>query len=148
MIIDTLANADRYAALHPLFAAAFAYLRRADLASLPVGRHTIDGDALFLLVQKSPGRPREEAKLESHRKYIDIQFVIAGSDEMGWRPTAECRLVRSAYSAEKDIGFFDDPAATWVTAPAGSYCIFFPEDAHAPLVSEGEIHKVVVKVAI
>jgi beta-galactosidase beta subunit len=35
-----------------------------------------------------------------------------------------------------------------VATPAGSYCIFFPEDAHAPLVSDGMVRKVVVKIAV
>jgi YhcH/YjgK/YiaL family protein len=66
---------------------------------------------------------------------------------MGWKPTAECVRPQAEYNADKDIRFFDDAPLSWVTAQAGTFCLFFPEDAHAPLVSDGAIHKVVLKIA-
>jgi biofilm protein TabA len=148
MILDSLANADRYAPLHPRFAAAFEFLRRPGLEALAPGRIPILGDDLFVIISKSPGRQRADAKLECHRRYIDIQFIIAGTDEMGWRPAAGCGEPVAAYNPDRDIAFFADPAETWIATPAGAFCIFFPTDAHAPLVGEGEIHKAVVKVAV
>jgi YhcH/YjgK/YiaL family protein len=148
MILDTLANADRYLALHPLFSRAFEFLRKTDLAALPPGRHVIDGESLFAIVEACPGRTRAEAKLECHRRYIDIQLVLEGIDEMGWRPLGECHAPIDDYSVERDIRFFEDAPASWVGTPAGSFCIFFPDDAHAPLVSDGMVRKVVVKIAV
>ena len=148
MILDTLANADRYLALHPLFSRAFEFLRKTDLAALPPGRHVIDGESLFAIVEACPGRARAEAKLECHGRYIDIQLVLEGTDEMGWKPLGECRQPVSEFNVERDIRFFDDVPSSWVATPAGSYCIFFPDDAHAPLVSDGQVRKVVVKIAV
>ncbi|MDD5328669.1 MAG: YhcH/YjgK/YiaL family protein [Sulfuricella sp.] len=148
MIFDTLANADRYAGLHPLFPAAFAFLRDTDLKSLAPGRHPIQGDALFAIVEAVNGRSREEAKLECHRKYIDIQLVLDGLDEMGWKALGDCHRPVADYSAEKDIRFFLDAPASWIATPPGAFCLFFPEDAHAPLVSSGAIRKVILKIAV
>lgn len=148
MIVDRLANAEDYCDMHPLFERAFAFLRRADLAQLPEGRHEIDGDRLFCLISKGPGRSRAEAPLEAHRKYIDIQYVIGGADEMGWKPTSACRTSSAAYDAEKDIEFFKDAPDAWTVVPAGSFAMFFPCDAHAPLVGTGTIHKAVLKIAV
>jgi len=148
MIIDRLENAERYYDMHPAFAKAFAFVNRSDLADLPAERHDIDGDRLFCSISKGPGRSRAEANLEAHRKYIDIQYVIAGTEEMGWKPTADCRIVHAPYDADKDIGFFKDAPDTWTEVPPGSFVIFFPEDAHAPLVGEGQIHKAVLKIAV
>ena len=148
IILDRLEHAERYEHLHPAFGQAFAFLRRPDLAELPAGRYEIDGARLFCSISKGPGRPREEAPLEAHRKYIDIQYVIAGSEVMGWKQTAECRLVRAAYDPAEDIGLFADEPATWNEVPPGWFVIFFPEDAHAPLVGTGEIHKAVLKIAV
>lgn len=148
MIFDTLANVGRYAALHPLFSQAFEFLRGTDLQSLAPGRYPIVGEDLRAIVERVAGRSREEAKLECHRKYIDIQLVLAGCDEMGWRALGECLDPVADYQAEKDIQFFRDPPASWIATPPGAFCIFFPEDAHAPLVSAGEIHKVILKVAV
>jgi biofilm protein TabA len=148
MIFSTLSQSDRYAALHPLFPHAFEYIRNTNLMSLAPGRYPIDGEQLFAIVEHVPGRTRAEAKLECHRKYIDIQLVLEGTDEMGWKPLSECREPVSDYSAERDIQFFRDAPASWIATPPGAFCIFFPEDAHAPLVSAGRIRKVVLKIAL
>ena len=148
MILDRLENAEKYYALHPDFAKAFAFLRQSDLAGLPPDRYEIDGERLFCILDKAPGRSRTEAKLEAHRKYIDIQYVIAGADDMGWKPTSACTQIETAYDAEKDIAFYNDQPESWTEVPAGSFVIFFPEDAHAPLVGREEIHKAVLKIAV
>jgi len=148
IIINKLQHAERYFNMHPAFEKAFAFLRQDGLAELPADRYEIDGDRLFCMISKGPGRSRAEAKLEAHRKYIDIQYVIAGTDEMGWKPTADCKVIDTEYDEDKDIMFFKDQPDSWTPVPAGSFVIFFPQDAHAPLVSSGEIHKVVLKIAV
>jgi YhcH/YjgK/YiaL family protein len=148
IIIDKLQNAENYYGMHSAFKKAFAFLRQDGLAELPADRYEIDGDRMFCMISKGPGRSRSEAKLEAHRKYVDIQYVIAGIDEMGFKPTADCKLIDTSYDADKDIGFFNDQPDSWTPVPAGSFVIFFPQDAHAPLVGSGEIHKAVLKVAV
>ena len=148
MIFSTLSNADRYAALHPLLPRAFEFIRNTDLLALAPGRYPIIDKQLFAIVESVPGRTRTEAKLECHRKYIDIQLVLEGTDEMGWKALADCREPVSDYSAEKDIRFFHDAPATWIATPPGAFCIFFPDDAHAPLVSDGHIRKVIFKISV
>jgi YhcH/YjgK/YiaL family protein len=147
VIIDNLKQIARYTALHPGFAAAAKFLERPDLAELPVGRYDIDGDRVYALVQRMPGKRPEDARLEAHRLYIDIQAVLSGTDTMGWQPTAGCTQIESAYDAAKDVALFADRPGAWVAVATGQFAIFYPEDAHAPAVSEGELHKVVIKVA-
>lgn len=148
MILDRLERAEHYYDMHPGFERAFSFLRQSGLAELPPGRHEIDGGRIFCIIGKGPGRRRAEAKLEAHRKYIDIQYVIAGVDDMGWKPTSACALVDTRYDADKDIEFFKDEPESWTEVPTGSFVIFFPQDAHAPLVSGEEIHKAVLKIAV
>ncbi|MCE9547758.1 MAG: YhcH/YjgK/YiaL family protein [Planctomycetia bacterium] len=148
MIICPLNAADRYVPTHVGLAAALAALRRPDLAALADGRHEVDSQRLFLLVARGVGRGQAESPLEAHRRYIDLQYVVAGQDLIGWRPTDECRAPRGAFDADRDIGFFDDAPATWLKVAAGCVAILFPEDAHAPLADSGELHKVVVKLAV
>lgn len=148
MILDTLSNLDRYATLHPLFSKAIEFIRKQDLNALTVGIHPIIEKKLFVIVEEAHGRSRDDAKLECHRKYIDIQLVLEGVDEMGWKPLADCHQPVSDYSAERDIRFFNDAADAWISTPANSYCIFFPQDAHAPLVSTGKIRKLIFKISV
>ena len=147
MIFDTITNADRYAPLHPLFPRAFEFIRDTDLPALAPGRYPIVGDDLFVIVESVAGRSRDKAKLECHRKYIDIQLVLEGVDEMGWKALADCREAVADYSEEKDIQLVRDAPASWIATPPGAFCIFFPEDAHAPLVATGNIRKLIFKIA-
>ena len=103
---------------------------------------------LFVIVEVAHGRTRAEAKLECHRKYIDIQLVLEGVDEMGWKPLADCHQPLDEYSEERDIRFFNDTADSWISTPVNTFCIFFPDDAHAPLVSSGKIRKLIFKIAV
>lgn len=160
MILDRLTNGRQYVALHPGFAAAFETLADPRTAMLPVGRHTIDGERLAIIVGRDPGRGREGARLEAHRRFIDIQLTVSGQEEIGWLPLADClaptptgELLAASYGDEpydagRDIAFYSARPETWLALPSGTFAIFFPDDAHAPLAGEGEIVKVVAKVAV
>lgn len=148
MIFSSLSQSPRYAELHPLFESAFAHMRKADLYTLEPGRYPIAGDDLFVIIEQVEGKTREKARLEAHRRYIDIQLVLDGTDEMGWKPLADCLNPVSEHSAEKDIRFFHDAPAAWIAVPEGYFCIFFPEDGHAPLAGRGPVKKAIYKVAV
>ena len=148
MILSRLESAERLERLHPGFAAGFTFLRRADLGQLPPGRHEIDGVRVYAVVIRGQGRGKDRVKLEVHHRYIDIQYSVMNPDLIGWKPTGDCRNPEQPFNEEKDVQFFLDAPDSWITAPAGCFGIFFPEDAHAPQAAEGAIHKVVVKVAV
>jgi len=148
MILDVLENAHRYLALNKGFAKAIEFLLRPDLKELPVGKYEIDGDRVYATVSKVFGRKKEDALLEKHEKYIDIQLVLAGTDNMGWKPKSSCRQPSGEYDQKRDLQLFADEPEAWLSTESGSFAIFFPEDAHMPLISSGQLHKVVVKVAV
>lgn len=148
MILDVLENAHRYLTLHQGFARAFAFLGRPDLKELPVDTYAIDGKRVFAMVAREPGGKKEDSLLETHERYIDIQLVLAGTDTMGWSPKSWCKRPSALYDPETDLQFFLDEPAVWLPTPGGAFVIFFPEDAHMPLISSGQIHKVVVKIAV
>lgn len=148
MILDDLSNAARYASLHPGFRAGFDFLARRDLLDLASGKYELDAQRVFALINRGTGRGREEARLETHRKYVDIQFLVEGSEEIGWRPTAQCAQPVEPYDEARDIMFFSDRPYAWIDLPVGKFMIFFPEDAHAPLASRGDNVKAVIKLAV
>lgn len=148
LIIDTLSQTSRYALLHPLFSRVFDFVRTARLTALPAGRMTLDGERLSVSIDHTEGRGRDRARLEAHRRYIDIQITIAGTEHIGWRPLVRCRKPDAAFDADRDIGFFDDRPDTWLVVPEEHFVIFFPDDAHAPLAGEGPISKAIVKVQV
>jgi len=147
MILDTLENAAKYAGLRAGMSEAFGFLDQPGLADLPDGKHEILGDRVYAIIAHENGRKVSDAQLEGHRKYIDVQYVVSGDESMGWTPREG--LVNSVeYDAEKDLEFFEGDPDSIVRVPPGSFAIFLPSDAHLPLVGNGPIHKVVVKVAV
>ncbi len=148
MIIDTIDNIQRYAAIHPLFPHVFEYIKTTNLFALPNGKRAILNDDVFVLIQRGLGQSKIEAKLECHRKYIDIQLVLDGTDTMGWKPLEDCQQAIDSFNTTNDVQFFEDSPLNWLNTPPNKFCIFFPEDAHSGMVSEHHIHKAVFKIAV
>ena len=125
MITDTITNAARYAALHPDFADAIQLLQTLDFAALPDGQVPCANPNIRLFVGSEPMRSKTEAKPEAHLKHIDIQVPISGEETYGWIDR------------------------TWLTLQPGEFALFFPNDAHAPLVGgEKSIRKAVFKIRV
>lgn len=140
MIYDKLgrSSTERYGVLHPLFTKALDYvmLRFEELLDPETdGRHTLIGDDLFVIVGDNPHKSESEAKLEVHNQYVDIQVVLAGVERFGWRSRESCLRPQGEFDPERDILFYDDRPSGLVTVNAGEFVIFFPEDAHAPLIA-------------
>lgn len=147
MILDTLTNAAKYAGMRTGLSEAFGFLDQPGLADLPDGRHEISGNRVYAVIARTHGRPAAESQLEAHRNYIDIQYIISGEESMGWAPR-EGLTPSGKYDKEKDLEFFQEEPVTVMNVPPGSFAVFLPTDAHLPLIGNGPIHKVVVKVAI
>lgn len=150
MILCALSDLSRVLPLHPELARVDRFLREADLKALPEGRTDLNGDACFVLASPAARlRPASEAFLEVHRRHLDVQVVLEGEDRFGWAPLSDCAEVREAYDEGRDIAFFEDAPVSVITVPQGHLAIFFPEDAHAPLIGgQGSIHKLVFKLRL
>lgn len=148
MIFDSLNNATRYMALHPGFKRGFEFLNNHPLEQLTDGKHAIDGDRLFALGMATKGKGMEKAVFETHRKYIDIQFTVSGADLIGWEEQPHCTPAPGGYNSDKDVEFYTDRPNLWIPVSSGRFAIFYPEDAHAPLGTDGFVHKVVIKIAL
>lgn len=83
MIVDKIENIGLYKRLHKGIDKALAYIKNTNFDALPVGKHEIDGDAVFAILKEYPTKPIEDQLMESHIKYIDVQYVIEGVEHMG-----------------------------------------------------------------
>ena len=149
MIVDQLENLNFYAGLPPRIVRALEFLRDTDLAALSLGRHVLDGDWLFALVQEYATKPLEQCKWEAHRRYCDVQFVARGIERIGVA-NIDRMQVETPYDAEKDVSFFRGDG-DFVTVPAGSFAIFAPPDVHMPCLAAGSpvsVLKIVLKAAV
>jgi biofilm protein TabA len=155
MIIDTIKNASKYYAVHPLFAKAFDYIKNTDLVNTVDGKYEIDGDpstgsGLRAIFSNKKGVTAVEsvAKFECHNKHIDIQLCISGDEQMGWKPREKCITPNGGYNEEKDVQLYSDQPDTFFRLTDGQFVIFFPEDVHAPMIGDDLIKKLVIKVKI
>ncbi len=131
MILDRLDNASMYRSLGPEIAAALDYLRQADFSEVPDGRHELDGERLFVIVQQYQTKPVAEAMWEAHRQYVDVQYVVQGAERIGYASLRDNLPVRRPYDAQKDLIFYDT-AGDFFALQAGDFAIFTPHDIHAP----------------
>lgn len=148
MIFDTLDNLARYDGLGHNLPRALKFLSETNLTTLPIGRMDIDGENLYVMVQEYATKPAEQGKWEAHRKYIDIQYMVSGTERMGF---ANLRTMQvGEYTPEKDFQALSG-TGSFVDVFAGSFVIFFPEDGHMPCLCMDEpqqVRKVVLKVKI
>ena len=126
MVVDTLENLEKYASLNPLFAQAIEFLKSHDLQAMEVGKTELKGKDLLVNIAQTKPKTKEEAKLETHNEFIDIQIPLSGT--------------------EIDITFFEGLAETYVAVKPGMFAIFFPQDGHAPGITPDGVKKVIVKV--
>lgn len=131
--------------------AAYKFLQRTDLADLPLGRIDLTGNGTYANVQEYTPDATKQGKYEYHRKYIDIQYIVSGSEIIYVCPLSDCREKVDDFDPAKDCGFYwHSVAAKSVPVSAGHYVILFPNDAHMPCrPADGvnvPVKKVVVKV--
>lgn len=145
MVIDRLENIEKYASLNPLFAQAIDFLKSHDLNALEIGKTELSKDLLVNVAQTKP-KAKEDAKLETHRDFIDIQIPLSGTEVMGYTAAADCMPADAPYNEEKDITFFEGLAESYIAVKPGMFAIFFPQDGHAPGITPDGVKKVIVKV--
>ncbi|NLY23627.1 MAG: DUF386 domain-containing protein [Bacteroidales bacterium] len=148
MIVDNLANAANYFSLHPLFEKAFEFISELDMEQAVTGSTVIEGTALRASVVEAILKPATEAKLETHKKFIDIQIPVTSGETFGWKSLSTLTSPVSGYDEADDIAFYSEAPSTYVTLQPGEFVIFSPEDGHAPLIGDGVTKKIIIKVAV
>ncbi|MFW5883643.1 MAG: YhcH/YjgK/YiaL family protein [Verrucomicrobiota bacterium] len=150
MLYGKLDDLENYAALiaHPIWRRAFTWIQ--EMPAQPECKiHELDGERLFVNVMRYETVPVEEARFESHRRYIDLQYTIEGGEQIELAHSDSLQP-DGAYDAERDLQFYlPAPATSRVDKQAGWFSIYFPQDAHRPKLADGRhdaIYKLVVKI--
>lgn len=147
MIIDNIKNLKNYTKLNKRFETAFDFILNTDLKNIPCGRYQIDGDDIFANVEEYT--TKTQSKAEFHKKFIDIQLVIKGCENIGYCNIDEFKNIED-FNEEKDIGFLDGKVS-YLKMTENKFMILFPQDAHQPCMAIREpetVKKVVVKVRV
>lgn len=149
MIFDSLKNCGLYYGIGPRMKKAFEYIASTDWTAVEPGIHELEGRDIYVNVMERDLKKKPDAKLEVHDRYIDIQVLVSGTCEsFGWSERKDLRQPIGPFNPEKDIQLFDDEPQTYYTLRPGQFTVLFPEDGHAPMVGEGRVRKIIVKVRL
>ncbi|CAN5811826.1 YhcH/YjgK/YiaL family protein [soil metagenome] len=150
MILDTLENAHLYKSLHPGITKAFAWLQATNLITIASGKYIIDEESVFAIVQEYETLNAAGEQMEAHKKYIDVQYMIKGSEMVGLSITKH-QTISKPYEAENDFMLFEEPPSFFARLYEGNFMIFYPTDLHMPGLNENKpamVKKVVIKVRV
>jgi YhcH/YjgK/YiaL family protein len=148
MIIDEICKADEYFDLSEGIRTALRFLQETDLDALEPGRHTVDGDRVFAIVESYQTKPMADGFWEAHLKHLDVQCVISGEEQIGYAPVSS--MVAEPYDEDRDF-YKLKGNGNFVTLRPGMFALLKPQDAHMPGISIQEsrqVKKIVIKVRI
>lgn len=152
MIFDTLKNCESYYGINKNMEKAFDFIKKAVSENFPAGKYEIDGDNVYASVQEYVTADEKEKKFEGHRKYLDIQYIVSGVENMRVSDISKMKSM-IAYSDEKDVEFYEN-TDSFINADVGDgeYAIFLPQDIHKPGLNSksgaNSIKKVLVKIRL
>jgi len=138
---------EQYISNQEVWDSAFSFLKNQPLSELPTGKYPILGERVFATISEAPAREKDSAIWESHRQYIDIHYVIHGSDQIGITDSTQAKIIKpytvdaTHYTAEGKF-YKSDPSI---------FFILFPIDLHKPnikLYSNEIVKKLVIKVQV
>ena len=149
MVLDSIENAARYLSMGDGIAKALHYIQNNDLGEVQPGRYQLEGDRLVMLVNEYECTCTDECRLEGHRKYIDLQYWVYGSELMGHDILGN-QPVLEPYNEKTDCAFYNCIASYSRLLP-GMFVIYYPSDLHTansdPL-SNDRVKKIVFKIQV
>jgi YhcH/YjgK/YiaL family protein len=149
MILDRVENSKLYEGLGPGFKEAFEFIRANHFESAGPGPYVLNG-GMYYMLQNYETKPEAEGFFESHRRYIDLQYVVSGRECHHYANSSTLK-VRDTYNAEKDLAVYDGKGYGFVLNQ-GFFVVYFPEDAHMPNIringNPERVIKVVVKIPV
>lgn len=133
MVLDTMKHAAAYAGLHAGVDMALKAMAAYTPENYETGKVELDGDKVFLLRNAYTTHDSAEAKMEAHRAYIDVMYMVEGEETIYVKPTDGLRSITMQYTPEQDALLAElDGDVTAVRLSAGSFIVLLPQDAHAP----------------
>ena len=150
MVIDHISRAAIYYHLHPGIEIALRYIQTTDFSKLENGKYEIEGEQVFAIVQSYDTKDPSTEKLEAHKKYIDVQYVVSGQEKMG-HALLKAQVPSREYQPDDDFMLFDEAPDFFSLVTEGMFTIFYPSDLHMPCILHQQstlVKKVVVKVSV
>ncbi len=147
MIVDHMENIVQYPQLQKYAEEMTGFIEKCRLESLPAGRYELLPDGrMFALLQCYETKSKEDARMESHINYADLQYILEGREIIYYDLSRELAAEEDR-TVENDIIFYrkqQDKGGCLLTA--GMFGYYAPQDAHMPCVRCGEAAEKVTKI--
>ena len=105
----------------------------------------------FVLEQAYITKDKKDCFFESHRKYIDIQYIFKGSEIMEVENTNKLQITKE-YDSSLDFAKYAQNGNTLsLIINENELAIFYPNDAHMPCIkvdNNQKVIKAVFKIAV
>ncbi|MBQ0115624.1 MAG: YhcH/YjgK/YiaL family protein [Bacteroidales bacterium] len=111
-------------------------------------RYEIVPGKVWANVETPTMKPAEQQVLEIHRDYIDIHVPVDKPEQIGWLPRHKLASVVTPYDANRDIAFYNDEPEARITLHPGEFAVMTPLDAHAPIIGQGQLKKICIKIKL
>jgi YhcH/YjgK/YiaL family protein len=111
-----------------------------------IGKTVIIPNEVLASATRKPGHPAIAAGFEYHAQFADLHLCLRGQERIGWRRNADGLTIRSVFNDDEDFGLYDGTPDEFVPVYDGRFAIFFPGELHSPLIAEGEVTKVCIKI--
>ncbi|HVW97030.1 MAG TPA: YhcH/YjgK/YiaL family protein [Mucilaginibacter sp.] len=145
--VNAVVFAQQYHKNPKLWNKVFAFLRDSDLTKMKPGKYVIDGTDAYASISEGPSKTFEASKWESHRKYIDLHYVITGEETIGEAPVSEA-TVTNHYDEATDNANYEVKGKFYLATP-DTFFLFFPGEAHRPNIKVpgyDVVKKLVIKI--
>lgn len=149
MIFDQIEQLQQYQGIIPSATALQHWLQQIDWSQVADGTVTAP-EGFRAFVQTAPGKTETQSleKFECHDQHIDLQVLLEGAETMAWRSRMHCHQPKGDYNPDKDVRFFADVPTHRFQLQPMQFVLLFPNDVHAPAISEGILKKLVVKIPL
>ncbi len=137
MIYDQTKNLFRYANVYPRFAKAFAFFEELMAKKVENGCYVLEGTEIekeiYVNICGGENQYKETARAEAHRKYIDVQILLEGDEDM-FVPS-RTPAITTEYQEDGDYLLYENvplSACHRLNVVEGSFAVFLAEELHAP----------------
>ena len=133
------------------FIKAFKFLEDKDLKFLSIGKHLIDKEKVYATIIKTKSISLNSGKFESHKRYVDIHYLISGKETIGSCGVNKLKVIRDYDEIDDSLLYSIPNEYDKINLKPGEFAVFFPGEGHMPnchLDKENEIHKIVIKFLI
>lgn len=146
---DNVEFAKQYHANKAYWDKAFAFMRDHNLAEMAPGKYVIDSANVVATITEAPSKTFEKSAWESHRRFIDLQYVVKGEEKIGVSPISESKVIKP-YDERKDGANYEATGEYYIATPS-AFFLFFPNDVHRPNIlvpGFDTVKKLVIKIRV